>query len=68
MEESAPGAFNETVGTLSFGRGYDGLGFFVVDPSDALSPHDFPVEVGVGVLDESSDVRTKLVESVDDIV
>ena len=33
LGESAPGAFDETVGAISFGRGYNGLGFVVVDPS-----------------------------------
>ena len=41
LDESAPSTFNETVGALSFGGGYDDLGIFVVYPSEALAPHEF---------------------------
>ena len=41
MNESAPGEFDKTVGALSLGRSCNDLGLVVVDPSEALAPHNF---------------------------
>ena len=68
LDESAPGLFEETVGAMSFGEGYNYLGFVVVDPLEALAPHEFTVEAGVEAARESADVRAELGESVDDLV
>ena len=66
MDESAPGLFDKTVVALSFGGGCNDLGFFAVDTSETLAPHEFPVEVGVEAAGESADVRAELGERVDD--
>ena len=47
LDGSAPGASEETVGDLSFGGCCNNLGLVVDDPSEALAPHYFLVEVGV---------------------
>ena len=41
LDESAPGAFDKTVGALSFGEVCNDLGLVAVDPSEALAPHEF---------------------------
>ena len=41
LDESATGAFNETVGILYFGGGCNDIGLVVVDPSVALPPPGF---------------------------
>ena len=68
LDEGPPGAFGETVGTLSLGGGGNDLGLVVVDPSDALAIHDFAVKVRVELAVEVANVRPELGEGVDDFV
>ena len=68
MNESAPGEFDKTVGALSLGRSCNDLGLVVVDPSEALAPHNFFVKVDMESTGEVADIRAKLGEGVDDLV
>ena len=47
FDKSAPVSFDETIGALYFGKGCNDIVFFAVDPSKALSPHEFPLKFGV---------------------
>ena len=66
LDKGPPGAFDETVGALSLGRGGNDIGLFVVDPSEALAPHEFAVEVITEL--EVADIRPELEEGLDDFV
>ena len=66
LDDSPPGAFGETVGALYLGGGGDDLGLVVVDPPEALYPHNFAVEVSVELVGEMADIRPELGEGVDD--
>ena len=68
LDKSETGVFDKTVGALSFCGGCDDIGFFAVDPSNELPPHEFLVEVGVELAGESTNIRAELGESVDDLV
>ena len=68
FNESAPGAFDETFGALYFGGGCNDLVLGVVDPSEALAPHEFLVEVGVELAGVADYVYLELVQGVDDLV
>ena len=47
LDKSMPGALNETVDNMYFGRGYDDLGLGVIYPSEEISPYEFEIEVGM---------------------
>ena len=68
LVESAPDVFYKTVGALYFGRGCDDILFFVVDPSEALAPHEFLVKVGMEATGGSAYVRAELGEIIDNII
>ena len=68
LDKGPPGAFDETVGALSLGRGGNDIGLFVVDPSEALAPHEFAVEVSTELEGEVADIRPELEEGLDDFV
>ena len=57
LDEIPPGAFEETVGALSLGESGDDLVLVVVDPPEALPPHEFAVEVSVELVGEADNVR-----------
>ena len=57
LDEIPPGAFDETVGALSLGESGDDLVLVVVDPPEALPPHEFAVEVSVESAGEADNVR-----------
>ena len=68
MDKSAPDAFNETIGALSFFRGCDDLGLFVVYTSDALAPDEFLIKVGIELAGKSAYVSAELREGGGDII
>ena len=47
LEQITPGALNDTVSAMYFGRGYNNIGLFVVYPSEELSPDELAIKVGV---------------------
>ena len=57
LDKVPPGAFDRTIGAPSLGGSDNDLGIVVVDPPDALSPHEFAVEVSVELAGEVSGVR-----------
>ena len=52
LDESLPGAFDKTVDALYLGGSRNDLGLVVVDPSEALAPHEFAIEVIVDLAGE----------------
>ena len=68
LDGSPPGVFDKTVGDLSLGRIGNDLRLVVVDPPEALTPHDFVVEVSVESVGEMNDVGQELGEGVDDFI
>ena len=68
LDESPPGAFDETVCALSCGGSGNDLGLVVVDPSGALAPHKFAVEVSVELAGEVGTISLESGEGVDDFV
>ena len=46
-EESTSSAFNDTIGNIYFGGGYNYLGLVIVYPLEALFLDEFAIKVGV---------------------
>ena len=65
LDEGLSCTFDKTVGALSLGGGGNDLGLVVVDPSEAVAPHDLLVEVSMGSAGEGADICPELGEGVD---
>ena len=64
LDDIILGAFNETIGALSFGRGCDDLGIFVIYPLEELAPDEFAIKFRVVITRKSSGVYAEFREIV----